>query len=256
MTGRLFDGKVALVTGGASGIGRAAALRFAEEGARVVVADIDLEGAEGTAAAIHELDGGATAVRTDVTSLSDIRAMVDHAVDRFGRLDIAFNNAGHPGRFTNVVDCSEEEWDYAISVNARSVWLCMKYEIPAMLAAGGGAIVNTASAACERAPGHMVSYLASKHAVIGLTKSAAVDFGPRNIRVSALLPGTTLTPMMERGFVGTGITAEQYAAATPIGRLGRADEQADAVIWLCSDRSSFVNGICLLVDGGVTLTIA
>jgi NAD(P)-dependent dehydrogenase (short-subunit alcohol dehydrogenase family) len=252
---KLFVGRVALITGGGSGIGRAAAVRFSEEGAHVVVVDVDQNGVDETAAVIREGGMKALALHADVTNTSDVQMMVERAVGEFGRLDFAFNNVGHPGRFTDIVECTEEEWDFAVNVNAKSVWLCMKYEIPALLASGGGAIVNTASASVERSQKHMVSYLATKHAVIGLTRSAAVDFGPRNIRVSALLPGNTLTPMMERGFDGTGVTREQFAAASPIGRLARPEEQADAVVWLCSERASYVNGISLVVDGGSTVAL-
>ena len=249
---KLFVGKVVIVTGGASGIGRAAALRFAEEGASVLVADIDAGGGADVVANIAAAGGTASFLRTDVTRAADNAAMVECALQRYGRLDAALNNAGTTGAFTNVVDCSEEEWASVMDINAKSVWLAMKYQIPAMLRTGGGAIVNTASAATQLTQRGMASYIASKHAVIGLTKSAAVDFAGQNIRVSALLPGITLTPMLARGFVGTETTPEQRKSATPLGRLGQPEEQAEAAIWLCSPRSSFVTGVAMVVDGGST----
>lgn len=250
---RLFEGKVALVTGGASGIGAASAIRFAEEGASVVVADLDeMRGAD-IVARIKTQGGAASFIRTDVTKTADNAAMVAHALEKFGRLDAALNNAGTPGGFTNAESCTEEEWDSVMDINAKSVWLAMKHEIPALRASGGGAIVNTSSASAALTQRGMVSYVASKHAVIGLTKSAAVDFAADKIRVCALLPGITLTPMVERGFVGTGVSAEQFTGMTPLGRLGAPEEQAEAVLWLCSARASFVTGVALCVDGGATV---
>lgn len=249
----LFQDKAAIVTGGASGIGRATALRFAEEGASVLVTDIDEANGAAVVAEIIAAGGTASFLRVDVTKAVDNKAMVECVLERYGRLDIAFNNAGTPGGFTNVVDCTEEEWDSVMDLNAKSVWLAMKYEIPAMQKTGGGAIVNTSSASTQRTQGGMVSYVASKHAVIGLTKSAALDYAKDNIRVSALLPGITWTPMMERGFAGTNTTPEQRTDWTPLKRIGKAEEQADTVVWLCSQRSSFVTGISVIVDGGVCI---
>jgi len=245
----LFRDKVAIVTGGASGIGRATAIRFAEEGASVLVADLDDAKGMDVVAHITRSGGTASFLRTDVTRAADNAAMVDCALERYGRLDAALNNAGTPGRFTNAVDCTEEEWDSVMDINARSVWLAMKYEIPAMRR-GGGTIVNTSSAATQRIQRGMVSYVASKYAVIGLTKSAAIDFAADDIRICALLPGLTLTPMLERGLAGIGATPEQVQLATPLGRLGKPEEQAEAVLWLCSARASFVTGIAICVDGG------
>ena len=246
----LFQDRAAIVTGGASGIGRATALRFADEGASVLVTDIDEAKGAAVVAEIVAAGGTASFMRVDVTKAADNKAMVECALDRYGRLDIAFNNAGTPGSFTKVVDCTEEEWDSVMDINAKSVWLAMKYEIPAMQKAGGGSIVNTSSASAQRTQAGMVSYIASKHAVIGLTKSAALDYAKDNIRVSALLPGMTWTPMMERGFEGIEMTPEQGKEFTPMKRLGKAEEQADTVVWLCSQRSSFVTGIAVVVDGG------
>ncbi len=248
----LFEGKVALVTGGATGIGRAAALRYAEEGAQVAVADINTQEGQQTIELIQDAGGQGLFIAADMTNRLDIENMVEHTVSQFGRLDIAFNNAGTPGEFTNVVDCTEEEWDQVLSLNLKSIWLCMKYEIPAMLGAGGGAIVNTASATVNAPSRRMVSYIASKHGVIGLTQSAAKDFADQNIRVNALLPGKTLTPMLEQGAAGHNKSVEKFLHA-PMQRHGEPTEQADAVIWLSSDRSSFVTGQAITVDGGSSL---
>jgi len=248
----LFDGKVALVTGGATGIGRAAAVRYAAEGASVVVADINAEAGQQTVALAEAAGGKGLFVAADMTSSTDIQGMVTRTLSQFGRLDVAFNNAGTPGGFTNAVDCTEDEWDTVMSLNLKSIWLCMKYEIPAMIAAGGGAIVNTASATINAPSRRMVSYIASKYGVIGLTRSAAKDFADQNIRVNALLPGKTLTPMLEQGAAGHNKTVAEFLHA-PMKRHGEPEEQADAVIWLSSDQSSFVTGQSITVDGGESL---
>jgi NAD(P)-dependent dehydrogenase (short-subunit alcohol dehydrogenase family) len=246
----LFDGQVAVVTGGGSGLGRATALAFAHEGARVAVADIQDDGGAETVDLIEQAGGSAVYIRTDVTVGADVRNLVAGTVAQFGRLDVAFNNAGVPGRWTNVLDCSEEEWDAVMNINIKSAWLCMKYEIPEMLKLGRGAIVNTASTAAMAAPPHMVSYVASKHGVLGLTRSAATDYAAQNVRVNCLLPGPTMTPMLQSGFGPLDMPIDEMAAPIPMKRLGRPEEQGDAVIWLCSERSSFVTGVALPVDGG------
>jgi NAD(P)-dependent dehydrogenase (short-subunit alcohol dehydrogenase family) len=244
---------VALVTGGASGIGRAAALRFAEEAASVAVADVDEAGGGDTVRLIEAAGGTATFLRADMMISGDIARMVQRTVDTFGRLDAAFNNAGTPGGFTNAVDCSEEEWDRVATLNLKSVWLCMKYEIPAMIASGGGAIVNTASEAANHPAPHMITYVATKAGVVGMTRSAARDFADRNIRVNALLPGPTLTPMLLRGVEGLERAVESFGQGLPMKRVGDVREQADAVIWLSSRQSSFVTGQSVSVDGGLNL---
>jgi len=244
-----FSEKVALVTGAASGIGRATAVAFAKAGARIVVADIEPDGGEVTVDLITELGGTAQFVRADVSKSDDVERCVQFAVDQFGRLDFAFNNAGIEGLQAPVADCTEENWDRVIAINLKSVFLCMKAEIPAMLKAGGGSIVNCASVAGLVGFGGIPAYTASKHGIVGLTKNAALDYATAGIRVNAVCPGVIETAMIDRF---TGGNADAHAAMTsmePMGRLGRPEEVADAVIWLCSDASSFVTGIALPVDG-------
>jgi NAD(P)-dependent dehydrogenase (short-subunit alcohol dehydrogenase family) len=246
----LHEGHVTIVTGGASGIGRATARAFAREGAKVVIADL-LE--EAGREAVAELErGGAQAlfVRCDVTRESDVRALVDATLERFGRLDCAFNNAGFNGIAGTVADISEADWHRMMDVNATSVYLCMKHEIPAMIERGGGAIVNTSSGMGLFALPKVAGYVASKHAVIGLTKSAAVDFGSRGVRVNALLPGKTLTEMTRSSYELLKLDLAEVASTLPLQRLGRPEDQAEAAVWLCSERASFITGVSLIVDGG------
>jgi NAD(P)-dependent dehydrogenase (short-subunit alcohol dehydrogenase family) len=248
-----FAGKVALVTGGGSGIGRATALAFAQEGAQVVVADIAVNGGQETVSEISESGGIAKFVKADLLRHDDIKAMVAATVAEFGRLDIAVNNAGRRGGSTNVVDCTEEEWDQVLGLNLKAVWLCMKYEIPEIIKAGGGSIVNTSSGLGSFSAPMMASYTASKHGVIGLTRSAAVDFGPQGIRVNALIPGTTDTPMLSPPGSESKAWLAGMLQRTPLKRLGLAREQADAVVWLCSDRAGYVTGLSLVSDGGMSV---
>lgn len=252
MTG-LFKDKVALVTGGATGIGRAACERYAQEGAKVAVVDINEAEAAETVRRIQDAGGEAVFIRADMTSASDIAAMVEETVRRYGRLDAAFNNAGTPGGFTNAVDCTEEEWDRVATLNLKSVWLCMKHEIPAMIASGGGAIVNTASQAAKTPSPHMVTYVTTKAGVVGMTRSAAFDFAAQGVRVNALLPGPTETPMLMRGTVGLDRSLEAFGLRLPMQRIGRAHEQADVAVWLTSSQSSFVTGMAISADGGLNL---
>jgi NAD(P)-dependent dehydrogenase (short-subunit alcohol dehydrogenase family) len=248
-----YQGKVAFVTGGGSGIGRAAALAFAREGASVTVADISEQGSRETARLIEEQGRRALAVRCDVTRAEDVRAALDKTVEAFGRLDFAFNNAGVEQRNAGVAEFEEEEWDRIINVNLRGVYLCMKYEIPLMLKQGGGRIVNTSSGAGVIGIKGGGAYAASKHGVIGLTKSAALDYAAQNVRINAVAPGYIATPMMDRITGGAAEGWEQITSEEPIGRVGKPEEIADAVIWLCSDASSFVVGHALVVDGGQTV---
>ncbi len=245
----LLDGKVALVTGAASGLGRAAALACAREGAQVAIADIDRAGLEETAAGIDE----ALLIGTDVTVGSQVEAMVAAVVERWGRLDAAFNNAGIEGMVgTTTVEYEEEDWDRVLTVDLKSVWLCLKHEIAQMLHQGGGAIVNTASlAGLVGLPGSS-PYVAAKHGVIGLTKTAALEYATHGVRVNAVCPGVFDTPLVDRIVAATPDRKDLYLDAQPIGRLGAPAELAEAVVWLCSDRASFVTGAALPVDGGYT----
>jgi NAD(P)-dependent dehydrogenase (short-subunit alcohol dehydrogenase family) len=246
----LLEDKIALVTGGASGIGRGTALVFAREGAKVVIADLAAEGGEETVRSIKEAGGDAAYVKCDVSQASDVEALVKKTVDMYGRLDCAFNNAG-VGPFGTTTDCSEEDWDITINVNLKGVWLCMKYEIQHMLSQGGGVIVNTASVGGLIGTPGIAAYTASKHGVIGLTKTAALEYVQAGIRVNAVCPGTVLTPLVERGLAANPAMKDALLSKHPIGRFGKTEEIAEAVVWLCSDAASYVTGIAFPVDGGV-----
>ena len=247
-----LDGKVAFVTGAASGIGRATALAFAREGAHVVVADIDQQGSQDTVRMIEVLGGQALPVSCDVTSGADVQAALTKTVERFGRLDYAFNNAGAEQQPKPTADITEEEWDRIITINLRSVFLCLKYQIPLMLQ-HGGAIVNTSSGAGIKVFGRGAAYAAAKHGVVGLTKDAALDYASSNIRINAICPGIIDTEMMDRFTGGTPEERDRVIAQEPIGRMGRPDEIAATVVWLCSDAASFVTGHAMVADGGQTL---
>jgi NAD(P)-dependent dehydrogenase (short-subunit alcohol dehydrogenase family) len=247
----LVNGKVALVTGGGSGIGRATALIFAREGAKVVVADVLVEGGEETVRLIKAAGGDACFVKTDVSKAAEVEALINKAVATYGRLDCAHNNAGIEGATGRTADYKEEDWNRVILVNLTGVWLCMKYEIPQMLKQGGGAIVNTASDAGLLGVPQMPAYVASKHGVVGLTKTAALEYAKAGIRVNAVCPGVIKTPMVERITGQRPGRAERMAAVEPVGRMGRPEEIGEAVVWLCSDAASFVTGLPMSVDGGI-----
>lgn len=246
----MVAGKVALVTGGGSGIGEATARLLAIEGANVAVADRDGEGAARVVAAIDAAGGTAIALEVDVTDPSAVTSMVDSVVERFGRLDIAHNNAGISGLPAAFVDLALDDWDRMIRINLTSVFVCMQAELRVMAAQQSGVIVNTSSGAgVVPAPG-LPHYTAAKHGVLGLTKCAAQEYVRQGIRVNAVLPGATRTPMLE-GFIGGNESIEKMIASTVArGTLGAASEIAEAVVWLASDRSSFVSGESLIVDGG------
>jgi NAD(P)-dependent dehydrogenase (short-subunit alcohol dehydrogenase family) len=250
----LLDGKVALVTGGGNGIGREAALAFAREGARVAVADYEAEAARETVSLINGAGGQAISLSGDVTVAAQVQTMLDGAIAAYGRLDCAFNNAGIAPHQVDAVGQLTHEWseasfDRMIEVNLKSVWLCMKHEIPLLRAAGGGAIVNTASIAGLIGLRTSTGYVAAKHAVIGLTKTAALEYAEEGIRVNAVCPGYIVTRM-------TAPTREKRMDAivgrTPMRRLGEPREIAEMVVWLCSDRASYVTGAAYEVDGGMT----
>ena len=249
----VLNGKVAIVTGSASGIGRASAQAFAAAGAKVMVADIDDAGGEATAQLIRNSGGDATHVTVDVTDEASVAAMVEATLDRYGRLDAAHNNAGISPVSGNTVDCPRSTWDAILAVNLTGVWQCMKFEIPAMLRGGGGAIVNTSSGVGLIAIAAMPPYVASKHGVIGITKVAALDYATQGIRVNAICPGTVLTPMVEEKAKQGFYNVDAMAAMAPMKRLGSTAEIAAAAVWLCSDASSFVTGVALPVDGGTVV---
>ena len=247
----LTEGKVALVTGAGSGIGRATALVFAREGAKVVVSDIVVEGGQETVQQIEAAGGEAIFVKADVSQAADVEALITQTVETYGRLDCAFNNAGIEGGMKLTIDCTKEEFDRTIAVNLTGVWLCMKYEIQQMLSQGGGAIVNTASAAGLVGFPGLPDYVASKHGVVGLTKTAALEYAKSGIRVNAVCPGVIQTPMVERGAQLSPGFDELALSMEPVGRFGQPAEVGEAVVWLCSDAASFVTGHPMAVDGGL-----
>ena len=248
-----LEGKSVLVTGGSTGIGRASCLAFARAGARVVVADVNLGDGEKTAQVIRDSGGEAVFVEADVSREADVEALANEVVKTYGRLDCAFNNAaigGAPGVSTH--EYPEKDWDRVIAVNLKGVWLCMKYEIAQMLEQGGGVIVNTASVWGLVGASGASGYIASKHAVVGLTRSAALEYAAKGIRINALNPGAIYTPLLDRFMSAIPDFESTMIAKHPLGRLGTSEEIAEAAVWLCSDAASFVVGHTLIVDGGYT----
>ena len=240
--------RVALVTGGGSGIGRAAALAFARAGARVVVSDVDPEkGAE----TVRMMPAATTFIPADVSVRPEVEQLIGRAVALYGRLDCAFNNAAVEGAIARMHEYPDQVWDRIIGVNLKGTWLCMKYELRQMLKQGKGAIVNTSSTAGHvGSRGRMSAYIASKHGVLGLTRTAAVEYGAQGIRVNALCPGAIRTPMTDRLLGADPERAERMAQFIPMARFGTPEEVAEAAVWLCSDAAAYVNGLALPIDGG------
>lgn len=245
-------GKIALITGGGGGIGRATALAFAAEGAKVAVADVDASTASAVAAEIAAAGGEALGIAVDVSREAQVSAMFEQVLSRFGRLDIAFNNAAIDIEHEPLDRCTEDMFDRLMSVNVKGVWLCMRHEIQQMLKQGGGIIVNTASIGGLGGAPRQPVYGATKHAVIGLTKSAALEYGRKGIRVNAVCPGVIRTPMMERALELDPRRAKRMDSFHPIGRVGEAEEVARVVVFLSSDDAAFVLGAAVPVDGGYT----
>jgi len=249
--GQEYKDKVILITGGASGIGEATAIKFASEGIKVVISDVQDEKGKDVVQRIKQKGGDAIFVRADVSKEEDVRALIKKTVSQYGRLDYAFNNAGIEGEQASTHQAEMDNFDQIMAINVKGVWTCMKYQIEQMLKQGdGGAIVNTASVAGLVGFEGLSHYTASKHAVIGLTRTAALDYGEQGIRVNAVCPGVIDTPMVERAF---GENKGDLAQTKPVGRLGQPEEIASAVFFLCSDEASFVHGHPLVIDGGYTV---
>jgi NAD(P)-dependent dehydrogenase (short-subunit alcohol dehydrogenase family) len=249
---QLLPNKVAIVTGGSSGMGRSAAQIFSREGAKVVVADLNVKGGEETVQMIKDAGGDAIFMKTDVSKASDVEAMVNKTIATYGKLDCAFNNAGI-GMHRPIIDCTEEEWNHIIDVDLKSVFLCMKYEIIQMLKTGGGSIVNTSSMVAVVGTANLSGYAAAKYGVVGLTKSVALEYVKAGIRVNAVGPHLVKSPEIDRCAREEPAWLAQELGLTPIGRLSDPPEVGESVVWLCSDKASFITGQLLIIDGGYTI---
>jgi NAD(P)-dependent dehydrogenase (short-subunit alcohol dehydrogenase family) len=245
-----LQGKVALITGGSSGIGQAAALLFAREGAKVVIADINGAGGANTAAAIRDAGGEAHFLEADVSQAADVDALVGKVIAMHGRLDCAYNNAGILGEIVPLVDHSEAAWDQTLATNLKGTWLCMKHEIPPMLKQGSGVIVNTTATAAIKGSPNRSAYAASKAGVVALSKSAALEYAEHGLRINVICPSHTRSPMLEQFFELRPELEASFIASAPMGRIAAPEEVAEAALWLCSDASSFVTGHVLAVEGG------
>jgi len=249
-----FKNKITLITGAASGIGQATALAFAKKGATVVVSDVNEKGGKETVSKIEGVGGKAIFIKTNVAIFTEVEKMINQIVEQFGRLDIAVNNAGIGGQLAKTADSSIENWEQVMSINSTGVFYCLKTEIAQMLKQGGGVIVNTASIAGLKGLPNSSAYTASKHAVVGMTRSAAMEYATKNIRINALCPAFTVTALFDPEMMDNhraGIS-DKLRAAIPMKRFGEVEEQVNAMLWLCSDQSSFVTGLALPIDGGVT----
>jgi NAD(P)-dependent dehydrogenase (short-subunit alcohol dehydrogenase family) len=247
-----FQDKVFMVTGGASGIGKATAIMFAREGAKVVIADISIKGGQDTVQEIKRMGGMATYIQTDVSKAREIENLINQIIESYGKLDFAFNNAGIDHKITSMHEVTEGTWDKVISVNLKGVWLCMKFELAQMLKQGHGVIVNTSSVGGLVGSPGLTAYTASKGGINQLTKTAAIEYAGAGIRVNALCPALTLTPLTESFLQNSPEAAKRVLEQSPIGRMATTEEMACAVLWLCSEAASYVTGICLPVDGGFT----
>jgi NAD(P)-dependent dehydrogenase (short-subunit alcohol dehydrogenase family) len=243
-----FKNKVAIITGGSSGIGRATALAFAKKGAKIVI--VDWHESPETMESLTDLGAEAIFIKCDVSKSADVKAMVKKTIATFGQLDYAFNNAGIEGDSAPTADCTEENWDKTIAINLKGIWLCMKHEIPEMLRQGKGTIVNCSSVAGLVGFEGLPAYVASKHGIIGLTKTAALEYAGQGIRMNTVCPGVIQTPMMDRLTGKKKEAIEQFTALEPVGRMGQPEEIANTVVWMCSDEASFITGHAMVVDGG------
>jgi len=248
---KILKDKVILVTGGSTGIGKASALRCAQEGASLVIADVNVKEGQAVADEINSADGSAQFIETDVTQTAQVQSMITNTIETFGRLDGAFNNAGIEGAIVSISKMTEQEFDRTLNVDLKSVWLCIKYETQQFLKQqNGGSIVNTASVAGLVGTRGGSAYGTAKHGVVGLSKCVALEYARKAIRVNAVCPGVVQTPMVDRMVSATGITTQSLIDQQPIGRFGEPQEIGEAVVWLLSDLSSFVTGIAMPVDGG------